>query len=76
VAFWALMACCLVFVLSYAMPLPDPVVMTVLIVLPLSLLVWAVAVFRDARETGSSLGQAAWKSIKGALRAAWEVVMV
>jgi len=74
VAFWAMVACGVVSGLAYVAPLPKVVMMTVLITLPISVLGWAAAVFRDSRETGSSLGQAAWKSIKLSWRAVWELV--
>jgi hypothetical protein len=69
-----MVACGLVSAAAYVTTLPDGVVVTLVIVCPISVLGWGTAVFRDSRETGSSLGEAAWNSIKWSWRAVWELL--
>jgi hypothetical protein len=62
---WAMVACGLVSGLGYVTTLPDGVVVTLVMVCPISVLGWAAAVFRDSRETGSSPGRQPGRASNG-----------
>jgi Flp pilus assembly protein TadB len=73
-SFCAMLACGVVMGFGYVATLPAIVWILVLVVLALSIPAWAVAVFRDARATGLTVGSAIWKSVRLTWTAIWELL--
>jgi hypothetical protein len=73
-SFWTMLACGVVMLFGYVATLPPIVWILVSVVLALSIPAWAVAVFRDARSSGHSVGSAIWKSVRLTWNAMWELL--
>ena len=71
---WTMLACGVVLLIGSVGTVAPSVLVMVAVPLVLSIVAWSVAVFRDARSSGVSLGGAAWKSVRLAWRAVWELL--